>query len=78
MREHLGWGIASKPKAQNLKQHFEDKNIVFEYQSCRQLDYHKDTGIVRQLTETAIIIAAPIKKTCLAVHFLEEEQPYIA
>ena len=28
-----------------------------------------DTGDVRQLTKTAIFIAAPMKKTYLAVHF---------
>ena len=26
-------GIASKPKAQNQKQHFRDKNIFFEFQA---------------------------------------------
>ena len=27
-------GIASKPKAQNPKQHFKDKNIFFEFQAA--------------------------------------------
>ena len=33
--EVLGWGIASKPKAQNPKQHFKDSNIFFEFQAAQ-------------------------------------------
>ena len=51
--------MASKPKSQNPKQHFEDKNILFE--SRRSLDQHKDTGDVWQLTKTAIFMVTPIK-----------------
>ena len=41
---------------------------LFLISSCRSLDQHNDTGVVRQLTKTAIFIATPMKKH-LAVHF---------
>ena len=55
--KQLGWGIASKPKAENPKQHFQDKNIFLEFQAV-----HKDTEVVRQFTKTATFIATPMKK----------------
>ena len=65
VRKQLGWGIASKPKVQNPKQQFlRQEHIFFE-----SLDSHKDNGVVRQLTKTVIFIAAPMKKTHLAVYF---------
>ena len=54
---------SSKPKAQNPKQHFKDKNIFFLISSFRSSDQHKDTGVVSQVTKTAIFIAVPMKKT---------------
>ena len=51
-------GIASKPKAQDLKQ--SNKNIFLEFQAA--LDPHRDTGVLRLLTATATFIAATMKK----------------
>ena len=56
-------GIASKPKAKNPKQHFQDKKLLFWISSCRSLDYHKDTGGVCHLFKTAIFIVTSMKKT---------------
>ena len=54
-----------KSKATFLREH------LFLISSCRSLDYHKDTGVVHQLTKTAIFIATPMKKH-LAVLFTKE------
>ena len=34
VREQHGWGITSKPKAQNPEQHFEDSYVFFEFQAA--------------------------------------------
>ena len=65
--EQLVWGIASKPKAEILRKEklsniFKKKTYFFLISLCRSLDYHKETGIVCQLTKTATFIAAPMKK----------------
>ena len=65
VRQQLGLGVASKPKAENPKQHFQDKNTFFESRevaSCISYDQQKDTGVVHQLTKTAIFIATLMKK----------------
>ena len=47
----------SKPKVQNPKQHFLEHLL-----SCTSIDQHKDTGVMRQLTKTAIFITTSMKK----------------
>ena len=37
-------------------------SFLFLISICKSLDQHKDTGVVRQLTETAVFIATPMKK----------------
>ena len=48
----------------NAKQsnNFSKRTFFFWFSSCSSLDKYKDTGIVHQLTKTAIIIAAAMKK----------------
>ena len=55
------WDNNLKPKAQNPKQHFKDKNL-FWFSCCRSLEYHKDTEAVRRLTKAAMFQATPVKK----------------
>ena len=31
VRQQLGWGTTSKPKAQNPKQHFKDKHLILNF-----------------------------------------------
>ena len=59
MRQQLGWGLALKMQS---KATILVKELFFWFSSCSSLDKYKDTGIVHQLTKTAIIIAAAMKK----------------
>ena len=56
------------------KHDFSDKKIFFSISSCRLVRListrNKDTGVVSQLTKTAIFLATPMKKKkYLLVHF---------
>ena len=50
----MGYSFQTKSTKSKAKQHLTS--------SCKSLDWHKDTGIVRQLTKTTIFIATPMKK----------------
>ena len=39
------------------------------YRTSFSLDYYKDTGVVRQLTQIAVFTSNTYEKTCLAVQF---------
>ena len=55
-------GYSFKTKSTKSKATFLRQQYLFLISSCRSLDQHKDTGVVRQLTKTAIFIATPMKK----------------
>ena len=55
-------GYNFKTKSTKSKATFLRYEHLFRISSCRSLDQHKDTGVVRKFTKTAIFIATPMKK----------------
>ena len=63
-------GHSFKTKSTKYEATFLRKQHLFLISSCESLDQPKDTGVVRQLTNTAIfIVSYTYVKTYLAVHF---------
>ena len=62
-------GISLKPQSRKSTAPFLRQQKLFRISSCRSLDQHKETGVVRQLPKTAIFIATPMEKRYLAIHF---------
>ena len=70
VRQQLGWGIASKPKAQNPGWHFWDGNVFldFKLQIIRLAKGHWSWTPTHYLPNS-YLYSCTYEKTYLAVHF---------